>query len=175
MTTRPPGVDEAAARAHAVASTVTDPELPMLTLEDLGVLREVRVEGGPAAERVVVDLTPTYLGCPALAVMRDELVRRLAEAGYRDVRVQVVLQPPWSTDRITERGRAALARHGISPPGPAPSGPVPLRLVPVQYAARCPRCASEAVVLTSEFGPTACTALYRCETCREPFEHVKEH
>ena len=155
--------------AYAVAATVTDPELPMLTIADLGVLRSVvEVDG-----RVEVAITPTYSGCPALATMRDDLVRRLTEEGYDDVRVRVELDPPWSSDRITDRGRAALAEHGISPPGPAPAGPVVLTLGPPRRDVRCPRCGALAD-RASEFGPSACTALYRCPECAEPFEHVKE-
>jgi ring-1,2-phenylacetyl-CoA epoxidase subunit PaaD len=145
----------------------------MLTIEDLGVLRRVD-ERGPA---VTVVITPTYSGCPALATMRDDLVHRLTDAGYTDVRVDVELRPAWSSDWISPRGRSALAAAGISPPGPAPSrppGPVPLTLSPVRRRLRCPRCDSAEVELTSEFGATACKALYRCTRCREPFEHLKE-
>ena len=159
--------------AYAVAATVTDPEMPMLTLEDLGVLRDVREDADGSVD---VAITPTYSGCPAMATMRDDLVHRLRDAGYADVRVRVELSPAWSSDWITERGRAALAEHGISPPGaaPRPSGPVALNLLPTRRALACPRCGSSAVELTSEFGPTACKALYRCTDCLEPFEHVKE-
>lgn len=159
-------------RAREVAATVTDPELPMLTLADLGVLRDVAVDDGA----VVVAITPTYSGCPAMATMRDDLVHRLSDAGFDDVRVRVELQPAWSSSWISERGRAALAEHGISPPGPAPraGGPVALTLLPTRRDIACPRCGSSSVELTSEFGPTACKALYRCTDCREPFEHVKE-
>jgi ring-1,2-phenylacetyl-CoA epoxidase subunit PaaD len=162
----------AAALARDVAATVVDPELPMLTLADLGVLREVQLDGGA----VVVSITPTYSGCPAMATMRDDLVRRLQEEGFSDVRVKVALHPAWTTDWITPRGRAALADAGISPPGPAPrrEGPVSLRLAPTRRAVRCPRCDSTDVDLTSEFGSTACKAMYRCRACLEPFDHVKE-
>ena len=155
---------------YDLAASVTDPEMPMLTLEDLGVLRSVEEDDG----RVVVAITPTYSGCPAMATMRDDLVRTLRTAGYDDVQVRVELHPAWSSDWITERGRAALAAHGISPPGPAPQGPVVLNLLPTQRATRCPRCGSADNELTSEFGATACKALYRCAACLEPFEHVKE-
>ncbi|MEN8672121.1 1,2-phenylacetyl-CoA epoxidase subunit PaaD [Nocardioides sp.] len=169
--------------AHAVAARVTDPELPMLTLEDLGVLRSVEEHdgtGGPGSPGgwVEVAITPTYSGCPAMASMRDDLVHRLRDAGYDDVRVRVQLSPPWSSDWITERGRRALAAAGYSPPGPAPrhaaDAPVALDLSPTRRAIACPRCGSNEVELTSEFGATACKALYRCPTCLEPFEHVKE-
>lgn len=158
--------------AYAIAAEVTDPEMPMLTLEDLGVLRDVREDGA----EVVVTITPTYSGCPAMATMRDDLVHRLADAGYA-VRVDVSLSPAWSSDWITERGRAALRAHGLSAPGPAPrrDGPVALNLLPTRRDLACPRCGAAEVQLTSEFGPTACKALYRCSACLEPFEHVKEH
>ncbi|WP_229810588.1 1,2-phenylacetyl-CoA epoxidase subunit PaaD [Actinomadura citrea] len=158
--------------ARAVAASVRDPEMPMLTLEDLGVLRRVEEHGSA----VTVAITPTYSGCPALATMRDDLVHRLTDAGYADVRVEIELSPPWSSDWISERGRAALAAAGISPPGPAsaPSGPVALTLAPTRRRLRCPRCGSPSVELTSEFGSTSCKALYRCTGCLEPFEHVKE-
>ncbi|MFD0744627.1 1,2-phenylacetyl-CoA epoxidase subunit PaaD [Phytohabitans flavus] len=160
-------------RARAVAETVTDPELPMLTLADLGVLRGVGVD---AAGRVEVAITPTYSGCPAMATMRDDLVRRLTDEGFGDVVVRVELEPAWTTDWISERGRTALREAGISAPGPAPrrAGPVPLTLGPVRRAVTCPRCGTADVEVTSEFGATACKALYRCRACLEPFEHVKE-
>lgn len=166
-------LDRAVARAWDAASAVVDPELPMLTLADLGVLREVGVDDQGA---VVAAITPTYSGCPAMAAMRDDLVRELRAVGFPDVRVRVVLEPAWTTDWITPAGRAALAAAGISPPGQAPrrSGPVPLRLAPTRRAVRCPQCASDDVAVTSEFGSTACKALYRCRACLEPFEHVKE-
>jgi ring-1,2-phenylacetyl-CoA epoxidase subunit PaaD len=161
-----------AVRARAVAATVTDPELPMLTLADLGVLRDVAVHSGA----VVVTITPTYLGCPAMATMRDDLVRRLRDSGYDDVQVRVSLSPPWSSDDISAHGRQVLAEHGISPPGRANrgAGPVDLTLIPARRSLTCPRCGARDVELTSEFGPTACKALYRCRACLEPFEHVKE-
>jgi ring-1,2-phenylacetyl-CoA epoxidase subunit PaaD len=158
--------------ARAVAATVPDPEMPMLTLADLGVLREVRVEG----DVVVLTITPTYSGCPAMAAMRDDLVRRLRDHGFEHVEVRVRLSPAWSSDWISARGRSELERHGISAPGRAPrrSGPVPLTLLPRPRAVTCPRCSSAEVALVSEFGATACKALYRCGACLEPFEHVKE-
>ncbi|GAA2734338.1 phenylacetate-CoA oxygenase subunit PaaJ [Pedococcus aerophilus] len=160
-------------KAIAVARTVTDPEMPMLTLEDLGVLREVEVD---EAGQVVVAITPTYTGCPAMAAMRDDLVRSLQEAGLPGARVRVSLTPAWSSDWISERGRQALRDHGLSAPGrvPARSGPVALSLMPTRREIDCPRCGSAQTELTSEFGPTACKALYRCTSCFEPFEHVKE-
>jgi ring-1,2-phenylacetyl-CoA epoxidase subunit PaaD len=158
---------------RSVAETVTDPELPMLTLSDLGVLRDVRVEQGT----VVVEITPTYTGCPAMGVMRADLVHALHAAGFADVDVRTVLAPPWSTDWITDEGRRKLAQAGIAPPGPVPvrpPGPVPLSLGPARRTADCPLCGSADTEEISEFGATSCKALRRCRSCREPFEHVKE-
>lgn len=172
MTTKPCH-DRLLDHAWAVAASVVDPELPMLTLRDLGVLRDVEVTDDGA---VIAAITPTYSGCPAMATMRDDLVRALQDAGFVDVRVRVALEPAWTTDWITPAGRTALASAGISPPGAAPRrvGPVALALAPTARAISCPQCSSRSVELTSEFGSTACKALYRCLDCLEPFDHVKE-
>jgi ring-1,2-phenylacetyl-CoA epoxidase subunit PaaD len=156
-----------------VAATVTDPELPTLTLADLGVLRDVRIEDGT----VVVDITPTYTGCPAMGVMRADLVHALHRAGFADVDVRTVLSPAWSTDWISDEGRRKLPAGGIAPPGRAPMrmpGPIPLQLGPTRRTANCPQCGSPDTEEISEFGATACKALRRCRSCQEPFEHVKE-
>jgi ring-1,2-phenylacetyl-CoA epoxidase subunit PaaD len=158
-------------RAVRVAEGVLDPELPVLTLAELGVLRGVEVsEDG----KVWVAITPTYSGCPALEEMRADLQRKLREAGYREVEVRTVLSPAWSTDWISEEGRRKLAEHGIAPPGPAPQGPVRLNLLPPKTMVKCPHCGSGRTTELSRVSSTACKALRRCAECREPFEHMKE-
>ncbi len=159
--------------AYAIAATVTDPELPMLTLADLGVLREVSECDG----RVIVSITPTYSGCPAMDTMRDDLVHALRAAGFAEVEVRTVLDPPWSSDWISAAGRRRLAEAGIAPPGAAPAragGPVPLTLGSPVRAVRCPHCGGPDTEQLSRFGATACKALYRCRSCVEPFEYFKE-
>ncbi|MFF2523451.1 1,2-phenylacetyl-CoA epoxidase subunit PaaD [Streptomyces liangshanensis] len=161
-------------RARHIAEGVPDPELPMLTLADLGVLRGV--EAGEDGT-IVASLTPTYSGCPAMAEMRAGVATRLRAAGYARVEIRTVLDPPWTTDWITPAGRRKLAEHGIAPPGPAPRhapGPVPLVLSPTRAQVACPLCGAADTEETSRFGATSCKALWRCRACREPFEYVKE-
>ncbi|MFJ5828052.1 1,2-phenylacetyl-CoA epoxidase subunit PaaD [Streptomyces sp. NPDC093089] len=151
-----------------IAGAVLDPEMPVLTLEELGVMRGVQVLG---PGRVEVSLTPTYTGCPAIEAMTSDIERALHEHGVPEVSVVTVLAPAWSTDDISEEGRRKLAEFGIAPPrpqGPA-GGPVPLTL-----AIRCPHCGSTETELLSRFSSTACKALRRCTACREPFDHFKE-
>ncbi|MPY78456.1 MAG: phenylacetate-CoA oxygenase subunit PaaJ [Actinophytocola sp.] len=160
--------------ARTVAETVTDPELPMLTLADLGVLRDVSEEDDG---RVIVTITPTYTGCPAMDTMRDDLVHALRDAGYDEVEVRTVLHPPWSSDWITDDGKRKLADAGIAPPSTAPhttSGPIPLTLSAPVHVVRCPHCGAADTEETSRFSATACKSLRRCRICAEPFEHVKE-
>ncbi|MGI8987827.1 MAG: 1,2-phenylacetyl-CoA epoxidase subunit PaaD [Nocardioidaceae bacterium] len=164
-----------ASQAREVAATVLDPEMPMLSLADLGVLRDVQVDDDA---RVVVTITPTYSGCPAMATMRADLQVRLRSAGFEDVEVRTALHPAWSTDWISDGGRRKLREAGISPPGatapPAHGGPVPLTLLSGPRRVTCPQCGSPDTRETSYFGSTACKAQYRCAACGEPFDHVKE-
>jgi ring-1,2-phenylacetyl-CoA epoxidase subunit PaaD len=156
--------------AYAVAAATPDPELPMLTVADLGILRAVDA----TAEGVVVTITPTYSGCPAVAEIGADVRRRLQRAGYRNVEVRLQLAPAWSSDWITEQGERKLTAAGVAPPSPARRnrGPVPLMLGRPP-SPRCPRCGSSRTRRTAEFSATACKSLHRCEQCSEPFEAVK--
>jgi ring-1,2-phenylacetyl-CoA epoxidase subunit PaaD len=172
-TTAAPPPELTLARAREVAESVPDPELPMLTLADLGVLRDVEVDGAHA----IVWLTPTYSGCPAMHEMRRDVTARLAAAGFATVDVRTLLSPPWSSDLISADGRRKLAAAGIAPPRSRPkasSGPVPLTLFASGPPVACPACGSSETQRTAAFSGTACKDLHRCRACGEPFEHVKE-
>lgn len=155
-----------------VAAAVPDPELPFVTLADLGILRMVSEEAG----KIVITVTPTYSGCPAMHTIMGDVRDRVQRAGFGSVEVRTVLSPPWTTDWITPRGRRKLSEAGIAPPGPAPTRDesVPLHLTPVRRSVKCPHCGSRDTTLRSAFSGTACKALYQCGSCREPFEYVKE-
>ncbi|MDX3569932.1 1,2-phenylacetyl-CoA epoxidase subunit PaaD [Streptomyces sp. ID05-47C] len=162
----------------AVAGSVPDPELPVLTLQELGVLRAVHVSDTDAVE---VELTPTYTGCPAVEAMSTDIERALRDHGVREVTVRTVLSPAWSTDDISAEGRRKLREFGIAPPrAQRTAGPVGIALGPTRTAGqdpepvRCPHCGSADTELLSRFSSTACKALRRCLDCREPFDHFKE-
>lgn len=159
--------------AWEVASRVPDPELPIVTLADLGILRDVRQDG----DEVTVTITPTYSGCPAMREISHDLRYRLQQAGFADVRIRTELFPAWSSDWISSAGRAKLTAAGIAPPnaaGTRPNGPIPLTLTVAPRQVSCPRCGSSETAQTSPFSATACKALHRCLACQEPFEYVKE-
>jgi ring-1,2-phenylacetyl-CoA epoxidase subunit PaaD len=146
---------------------IPDPEIPVISLVDLGVIRNVHVQDG----RVRVEFTPTFLGCPALEVMRDAMTSRIAELGA-DPEIAVVHDDSWSTDRITPRGREKLRAAGFAPPVPREAGTP--TLVQLQSAIfRCPYCGSTKTRLENIFGPTPCRSLRYCESCRQPFEQFK--
>ncbi|MEO1482553.1 MAG: 1,2-phenylacetyl-CoA epoxidase subunit PaaD [Myxococcota bacterium] len=145
---------------------VNDPELPTVSIVDLGIVRDVR----PRGESVEVDITPTYSGCPAQEVIEQEAKGALGAAGFANPTVNTVLSPAWSTDWITPEGRAALKALGIAPPQPTAS----LVSLPVALV-NCPLCGSDETERLSEFGSTACKALYRCRSCLEPFDYFKPH
>lgn len=165
-------VEDALARARAAMAQVHDPEIPALTIEELGILREVAVRDG----QVTITLTPTYSGCPATAAITLEVEAALARAGLAGVRVRTVLSPPWTTDWITAQGRRKLLAAGIAPPADGQgtgrsTGRAALLGLDPEIA--CPHCGGVDTEKLSEFGATACKALYRCLTCREPFEYFK--
>lgn len=149
--------------ARALVAAVEDPELPFVTIADLGILRSVEIEDDG---RVTVVVTPTYSGCPATEVIRDSILAALAEGGFSRARVRTVFSPPWTTDDITDGGRRKLEQAGIAPPRDMAE----LLDRPIL----CPRCRDSATHLVSDFGSTACKALMVCDSCGEPFDHFKE-
>ena len=153
------------ARLRAVAGAVPDPEIPVLTLDDLGIVRDLVIGDDGLVQ---VTLTPTYTGCPATAVIAADVETALRAVGVDAVSVRTVLSPAWSTDWMTEHGRDKLRDYGIAPPGAHTDGPVGLTL-----AARCPRCGSTRTREISRFGSTPCKSLWSCLTCLEPFDSFK--
>ena len=144
---------------------VPDPEIPIISVVDLGMVRNVTVDDA----RVEIDVSPTYSGCPATEVIEQSIASRLREKGLRNVRVRRVLSPPWTTDWITKTGRQKLLDYGIVPP----VRPAGKRGLFGESPVRCPRCDTERTSVVSEFGSTACKASYRCDECLEPFEYFK--
>ncbi len=156
------------AAAWDIAATVCDPEIPVLTIEDLGILRAAEVSG---TGQVLVTITPTYSGCPAMDAIRDDVTAALMSAGYSDVAVRLVLAPAWTTDWMSDAGKEKLARYGIAPPtGQAAAG-----IVRIGLSVKCPQCASLNTREMTRFGSTSCKALYVCNDCREPFDYFKVH
>lgn len=148
---------------RSIAAAVEDPELPFVTIEELGILRDVETD---ADGRITVTVTPTYSGCPATEVIRDSIVSALEAAGFHDVRVDTVFSPAWTTDDVTPEGRRKLEEGGIAPPRDLAEV--------VGQPILCPRCRSDSARTVSEYGSTACKALMVCESCGEPFDHFKE-
>lgn len=156
-----------AEQAWAAVAEVADPEIPVITLVDMGIIRDVRVDG----DRVHVELVPTFLGCPALETMQREISERLAALGAEAV-VDVILDDSWSTDRISPDGREKLRQAGFAPPVPRSEGQA--SLVQLQRGTfRCPYCGSTDTKLENIFGPTPCRSLRYCNACRQPFEQFK--
>ncbi|UPJ67500.1 1,2-phenylacetyl-CoA epoxidase subunit PaaD [Bradyrhizobium sp. 191] len=154
-------------RAWDAAASVVDPEIPVLTIADLGVLREIVLDG----DQVEVKITPTYSGCPAMNMIALEIELALERAGFRHPKVRTVLSPAWTTDWMSEDGRQKLRAYGIAPPQASSSR----RALFGEQAVACPQCGSENTELLSEFGSTSCKALWRCKACREPFDYFKCH
>jgi len=153
---------------RAAVGQVPDPEIPVLTVAELGILRDVQVDAGG---RVQVTITPTYSGCPAMDTIRRDITETCARHGWHEVTVRTVLSPAWTSDWITDEGKRKLLEFGIAPPGPrGRPGACP---VLVSLSVRCPRCGSPDTREISRFGSTACKALYACNSCLEPFDYFK--
>jgi len=159
-------------RVWAELATIPDPEIPAISVVDLGVIGSVAVD----QDRVRVELLPTFVGCPAIGVMQEQIGERIGALGVAPaVDVIVTYNPPWTSDRISDAGREALRRSGFAPPAPMPTGPLlgqldELAVLPV---AECPYCGSRNTSLDNPFGPTLCRAIYHCTDCRQPFEQFK--
>lgn len=153
------------ARAWAAAAAVPDPEVPCVTVADLGILRWVRIEDGVA----VAGVTPTYSGCPAVLAIELAIEAALRNAGF-EARIERLLSPPWTTDWVTDEGREKLRAYGIAPPAEKTGSKLALF---GETTVACPRCGSEDTEKLSEFGSTACKAQYRCCACHEPFDYFK--
>ncbi|WP_027543992.1 1,2-phenylacetyl-CoA epoxidase subunit PaaD [Bradyrhizobium sp. WSM2254] len=154
-------------RAWDAAAGVVDPEIPVLTIADLGVLRDVVLDG----DHVEVAITPTYSGCPAMNMIALEIEVALERAGFRGSKVRTVLSPAWTTDWMSEEGRRKLRAYGIAPPQASSSR----RALFGEQSVACPQCGSVRTELLSQFGSTSCKALWRCKACREPFDYFKCH
>lgn len=165
---QPASADAALARARAALAAVADPEIPVLSLMDLGIIRSLEIGSDGA---LTVGVSPTYSGCPATAVIRGDVAAALNAAGFAVVRVVDVLSPPWTSDWISAEGRHKLAAYGIAPP-PEPVASVRALTHRADHA-DCPRCGSADTELISEFGSTPCKALHRCRACLEPFDRFK--
>ena len=151
----------------SILDEVKDPEIPVISLVDLGVVRKaILVDGNP-----IVTITPTYSGCPAMRVMEEDIEVRLKMAGYKSIQIETVLSPAWTTDWITEKGRKALQEYGIAPPEQSTSDKSALLGHPKQVT--CPNCKSPETKMLSQFGSTPCKALYQCNDCKEPFDYFK--
>lgn len=151
---------------------VTDPEVPVLSILDLGIVRDVIVEGDEIDPSVKVIITPTYSGCPAMDVISIGIRMALASRGIKQVNIEAQLKPAWTTDWMTEDGKRKLKEYGIAPPNRKAFQP--LGLFEEEQVA-CPRCGATDTEQVSQFGPTSCKALYKCNNCKEPFEHFKCH
>ena len=154
-------------QVREVLAQVHDPEIPVITIEDLGILRDVTVDGS----RVVVTVTPTYSGCPAMDEIRADITTALAGQGFSDVEVRTVLSPAWTTDWMSEDGRRKLREYGIAPPGQ-----LLLQIRPrADVVVECPQCGSSDTEEMTRFASTSCKSMWRCRSCREPFDHFKAH
>ena len=163
----PAAGDSETERLEVLMEQVTDPEIPVLSIRDLGILRDISLDGG----QVTVTITTTYSGCPAMSAIKEDIRQTLSTAGYRNVQVKQSLSPAWTTDWMTAAGREKLREYGIAPPQKSVAGQCAIHSSGTAVA--CPQCGSEQTECISEFGSTACKALYRCMDCAEPFDYFK--
>lgn len=161
-------------KAWEIAATVCDPEIPVLTIEDLGILRNVALfDDGGLVPAVQVTITPTYSGCPAMDAIRDDLKAAFHKEGYPSVHVELVLAPAWTTDWMTEHGKAKLQEYGIAPPSGRAAAGGHAGKVRLTLAVKCPQCSSLNTKELTRFGSTSCKALFVCQDCKEPFDYFK--
>ncbi len=153
----------------SILKEIPDPEVPVISIVDLGIARDVRIEN----DKVTVDITPTYSGCPAMNVIEKEIIQKIKETGITEVEIKTVFSPVWTTDWLTDEAKEKLREYGIAPPEKTSTDKSLLTGKPKIIS--CPRCGSEKTILVSQFGSTACKALYKCETCLEPFDYFKCH
>ena len=156
----------------SLLESIPDPEVPVLTISDLGIIRNINIIS--AGKSVEIMITPTYSGCPAMDTISMNIRMALLRSGYKDVLITKVLSPAWTTEWMTENGRQKLKAYGIAPPGKLQQND-PSVLFAEPAAVQCPQCNSYNTTLVSEFGSTACKALYKCNECKEPFDHFKCH
>lgn len=154
----------------SILQTVSDPEVPVLSVTDLGIIRDVKITG----DKTEIIITPTYSGCPAMQRIEWDIRTALLQAGYKNIQVTTILSPAWTTDWMTESGKQKLKAFGIAPPNPTQSV-CNTKLFVHQEAVQCPRCQSYNTRMVSEFGSTACKSIYQCNNCHEPFDYFKCH
>jgi ring-1,2-phenylacetyl-CoA epoxidase subunit PaaD len=157
-------------RIRSILETVTDPEIPVLTITDLGILRDIKING----DEIEVTITPTYTGCPAMDMISMNIKLALLEHGYNNIKITSVLSPSWTTEWMSENGKQKLKEYGIAPPNPKQQV-CDQNLFAEAEAVQCPHCNSFHTHRISEFGSTACKALYQCDDCKEPFDYFKCH
>lgn len=157
-------------RIWSILETVPDPEVPVLSVIDLGIVRDVLLNDN----KVEISITPTYSGCPAMDMISMNIRLALLEKGYKDIEIKTILSPVWTTDWMTEKGKEKLKAYGIAPPNAKQAVCTP-EAFNAEEAIQCPHCNSYHTTLISQFGSTACKALYKCEDCHEPFDYFKCH
>jgi ring-1,2-phenylacetyl-CoA epoxidase subunit PaaD len=154
---------------YQIMASVPDPEVPVINIIELGVLRSVDI----IDDRIIITITPTYTGCPAMDMIQVNILSVMQDHGYQNVEIKTIIDPPWSTDWISESGRTKLAEYGIAPPAQKTTDPS--YLLGIMPTVTCPQCHSQNTKMISLFGSTACKSLYKCHDCLEPFDYFKCH